>query len=113
MARPMPSGGTADDVHATTIPPVPGFVPGSPMFDTLIRPQEAAGIAASRGATSACIPTVCPMKNIPLTAAQAIKRVHMAMLGSAHTFPHIPTISTAMPRTSHSAPVTGSPRRSR
>ena len=29
------------------------------------------------------------MKNIPLTAAQAIKRVHMAMLGSAHTFLHI------------------------
>lgn len=76
--------------YATTIPPVPGFgFQGSPMFDTLIRPQESGRNRRIPRRYVGLHSYVCPMKNIPLTAAQAIKRVHMAMLGSAHTFLHI------------------------
>ena len=76
--------------YAITIPPVPGFgFEGGPMFDTLIRQQESGRNRRIPRRYIGLHVYRCPMKNIPLAAAQMVKSVHMAMLGSAHTFRHI------------------------
>ena len=58
MARPMPSGGTADDVLRHHDPACARFrVQGGPYSTPDPPAGRRKGIAASRGATSACIPT--------------------------------------------------------
>jgi len=76
--------------YATTIPPVPGFGwQGGAEFDTLIRQLNNGRNRRLPRRTIGLHRYVCPMKNIPRAAALQIKRVHMAMLGSAHTFLHL------------------------
>jgi uncharacterized protein (TIGR02217 family) len=67
----------------------PGFGwQGGAEFDTLIRPLENGRNQRRPRRHVALHRYVAPMNNIPIEAVRAIKRVHMAMLGSAHTFLH-------------------------
>ena len=77
-------------LYAITIPPCPGFgFQGGAEFDTLIRQMENGRNRRIPRRYIGLHRYVAPMNNITLQAAQSIKRVHMAMLGSAHCFLHV------------------------
>lgn len=76
--------------YAIQIEQCPGFGwQGGPEFDTLILPMESGRNRRKVRRPVALHRYVCPFNNIPVTAARAIKRIHMAMRGAAHTFLHI------------------------
>lgn len=75
--------------YAIQIEEVPGFGwQGGPEFDTLIRYLSNARNKRKPRRQAVLHRYVCPFKNIPITAARNIKRVHMGMWGSLHTFLH-------------------------
>lgn len=59
---------------------------GGAEFDTLIRNLENGRNRRRPKRYIALHRYIAPMNNIPAAAARAIKKVHMAMLGMAHTF---------------------------
>lgn len=76
--------------YAIQIEQCPGFgFQGGAEFDTLIRPLANGRNRRRPRRYVALHRYVSPMVNIPVAAARAIKRVHMAMLGPAHTFLHV------------------------
>jgi uncharacterized protein (TIGR02217 family) len=75
--------------YAIQIEQCPGFGwQGGAEFDTLIRSLESGRNRRRPRRYVGLHRYVSPMNNIPIQAARAIKKVHMAMLGSAHTFLH-------------------------
>lgn len=75
--------------YAIQIEQCPGFgFQGGAEFDTLIRAQDNGRNRRMPRRYIGLHRYVAPMNNITVEAARAIKKVHMAMLGSAHTFLH-------------------------
>lgn len=75
--------------YAIQIDQCPGFGwEGGAEFDTLIRQLQNGRNRRKPNRYVALHRYISPMNNIPIEAARAIKRVHMAMLGMAHTFLH-------------------------
>lgn len=73
--------------YAIEIEQCPGFgFQGGPEFDTLIRPLENGRNRRKPRRYIGLHHYTSPMNNISVEAARAIKKVHMAMLGAAHTF---------------------------
>lgn len=76
--------------YAIQIEQCPGFgFEGGAEFDTLIRQLQNGRNRRKPNRYVGLHRYISPMSNIPVEAARAIKRVHMAMLGMAHTFLHI------------------------
>lgn len=76
--------------YAIQIEECPGFGwQGGPEFDTLIRPLQSSGRNRRKARRAVVIHRyVIPYQNIPVAAYINIKRMHMAMWGSLHTFLH-------------------------
>ena len=76
--------------YAIQIDECPGFGwEGGAEFATLIRQMENGRNRRKPTRYVALHRYVAPYNNIPVTAARNIKRMHMAMIGMAHTFLHI------------------------